>query len=40
MIGFAVVLMPVTVAEEMHERAGQEQQIRQGGHDVTGMCPE
>jgi len=36
--GFALV--PVAVADEMHEWAGQEQQVRQGGQDVTGMRQE
>lgn len=42
LIGFAVMRMSVTVAvaDEMHEWAGQQQQIRQGGQDVTGMRPE
>jgi hypothetical protein len=40
LIGFAVMPVSVAVAYEMHEWASQEQQIRQGGQDVTGMRPE
>src|SRR5450759_494868 len=38
LIGFAVML--VSVVDEMHERAGQKQQVWQRGQGVTRMRPE
>jgi hypothetical protein len=40
LIGFAVMLVSVTVVDEMHERAGQKKQVWQRGQGVTGMRPE
>jgi hypothetical protein len=40
LVGFAVMLMSMTVAEEMHQWAGQKQQVRQRCQGVTGMRPE
>jgi len=40
LFGFAVMLMSMTVAEEMHHWTGQKQQVRQRCQGVTGMRPE
>jgi hypothetical protein len=34
------MLVPVSMTEEMHQRASQKKQVRQRGQDVTGVGPQ